>query len=126
MGAQYSVPFALAIAAHFDPEDPKAFLGESLDDPDVRRLAERIEVSERPGSPIRGWSADLAITLVTGTILEGSQSDFRGCPQSPLSRTGLFDKFERLCESMDAQRRVALFESLWNLESAPDLSRLTL
>lgn len=126
MGAQYSVPFALAIAAHFDAGDPKAFLGESLRDPDVRSLAERIEVTECPGRPIRGWGADMAITLVTGAALEGSRSSFPGCPESPLSRDGLFAKFERLCEPMDAQHRAALFGALCNVEKVPDLSRLGL
>jgi 2-methylcitrate dehydratase PrpD len=124
MLAQYSVPFTLAIAAHVDPIDPRVFGEETLRSAKIRALAKRIEVSERSGAAAKGWGAELIIRLHDGREFAGSQESFLGCPEQPLSRQALRAKFHALCAGLDAESSAALFEALWNIEAASDLSRL--
>ena len=65
MGAQYSLPFTLSVALARGLDDPRAMSDDVLADPQVRALAERIELGEdgsrfsRSGGP----SAELSVTV---------------------------------------------------------------
>jgi len=124
MLAQYSVPFTLAIAAYADPIDPRVFSEEILQSPRVRDLAKRVEVSERTDGAGKGWGAELIIRLHDGREFAGTQESFLGCPEEPLSRKQLRDKFDALCVGLGPAASSALFQVLWEIEDASDLSQL--
>jgi 2-methylcitrate dehydratase PrpD len=122
--AQYSVPFSLAIAAHRDPADPRAFSAEALADPAIRSLAGRVAVTA--DAQMRGWGAELAITLRDGRVLRGRRDAFLGCPERPMDETALRAKLDRLLAHWPAPRRDALCEGVAQLERLDDIRDLPL
>ena len=42
MGAQYSIPYCAALAVTANPSDPAMYAPEAIDDPERRRLAQRV------------------------------------------------------------------------------------
>ncbi|WEX10660.1 MmgE/PrpD family protein [Chelativorans sp. AA-79] len=123
MGAQYSVPYALAIAAVVDPVNPKVFSERSLQDPKVRDLAQRIELVEREGVA-KGWGADLAIQLRDGRETAATAETFPGCPETPLSRSGLRAKFEALTIGLEPGRGKHLFDILFDIADTRNVAEL--
>jgi 2-methylcitrate dehydratase PrpD len=118
MLAQYSVPFCLAIASHYDPRDPDVFCDRTAADPRVRDLAKRVRVSADEGR--KGWSARIAVSLRDGRRVEDAQQTFLGCPETPLSDDQLRFKFDRLCR--DVHLKPGLFDDLMRLETLPSLA----
>jgi 2-methylcitrate dehydratase PrpD len=98
--AQYSVPFSLAIAAYADPENPESFDTAAIVDTRVRGLASRISTAERSDTTAKGWGADVQIRLKDGTMLNGTEETFRGCPETPFSDEELAAKFRRLTRDL--------------------------
>lgn len=120
--AQYSVPFAMALALHRDARDPAAWEAGALRDPAIAATLPRIELLERRDEPAAGWEACVEITLRDGRRLERHAADFEGMPQRPLDRDALGEKFMRCARSLGEARARALFERLMSLEHAPRVS----
>ncbi len=116
--AQYSVPFALAISAFGDPDDPALFAGETWRRAEVRDLAQRIQLTRREGG---GWGAGMAVVLADGRVFEGTREDFLGCPERPLDRAALRSRFLRLAAALGPQRAAALFDRLAGVAAEPRL-----
>ena len=123
MGAQYSVPFSVAIAAHADPDDPASFSADMVSNVAVRDLADRIAVVER-GSKAKGWGADIAIRLKHGRLLTGVQETFPGCPETPFDAERLRTKFDKLAGDLQEGRRDALFGAFRTIEERDDVALL--
>lgn len=117
--AQYSVPFCLAVAGFADPADPRSFSEGALRDPDIRGLAERIEL--RPGRP-KGWTADLSLRLKDGRRIEAEAESFLGCPDRPFSDPDLLAKFALLTAGADPGRMGSLGRSLMAVEHCEDVA----
>jgi 2-methylcitrate dehydratase PrpD len=115
--AQYSVPFALAVAAWRDPDDPATFGEDCVRDPAVLDLAARIEVVAGAAS---GWGADLAIVLRDGSSITGRSDSFRGCPETPMSLADVAAKFRTLTGG----RAEALLAALLDIENVADVTAL--
>ena len=49
MQAQYSVPFCVALAVFRDPDDPKSFASNALDDPAIRAVCRNVELRAQGG-----------------------------------------------------------------------------
>jgi 2-methylcitrate dehydratase PrpD len=124
MLAQYSVPFAIAIAAFNDPNDPRVFSADVLKDPRVRQLASRIVLGAKPG--LKGWGGTMRIRLADGETHGGELNSFLGTPETPFSEDGLKLKFERLVQDEAPQLKSTLFADLMRIEQVEHVNELAL
>jgi len=125
MLAQYSVPFATAIAAFHDPNDPRVFSDDVLRDPRVRQLASRIVLRQQPRLA-KGWSGTMRIRLANGEALSGELNSFLGTPETPFTEGGLKAKFDRLVQDEAPHLKSTLFAELMRLEQFERISELVL
>src|SRR5262249_23682998 len=118
MMAQYSIPFAVALALHRDPRDPRSFDEAALGDPAIMGLASRVAIT--PAVPPQGRS-DLAAT-VTVKLKDGREvsrhvAEFKGTPVNPLDRAELREKFLLLTRHLARDKMARLFDRLQAIEN---------
>ena len=91
LGAQYSLPFSVAIALLRDVEDPDTFNESTLWDEDVRALAERVEPEARETG-----SSPMAIIVIrsTGKEYKLEARDWKGAPSNPYTFGEMSEKFK--------------------------------
>lgn len=126
LGAQFSMRFALAVAARHGADRLRAVGADDLADPALAALAERVELYVHPEVEARRWTsfgAVLTVRTVDGTELTREQPEALGTPGNPMSDERLTAKFRSLVEPVVGERRCAdLLDALWHLEDA-DLER---
>ncbi len=94
--AQYSLPFAVAkmiINGRIGVED---ITGDALNDPGAARLVsatEMVTTTEHEARFPAGRSADVTLTLKSGTTLASGFTEARGGPERPYSEADIVDKF---------------------------------
>ena len=93
-GAQYSVPYVLAVAALNNPDDPKTFI-KALDQPAAAELAARITLHSAAADQDK-WGATLAVRLVSGRVFDASKNSFLGTPERPFTSNDMASKFASL------------------------------
>ena len=118
MLAQYSIPFAVALALHREARDPESWDNGALADPQIRTLARRVRLvlDERNGHGSMGSTARVALT--DGRTFERHEAS------GLLEPGALEDKFLRLTRGVLGDRAAALYERLQRLETEPDLDWL--
>ncbi len=85
MGAQYSLPWSAGLALCHDASDPRVWVNLDLQDPDVTRLAQMIELDEhtdqfgKPGQPV----AEITLML-DGSTYSMQVKDWKGAPYQPV------------------------------------------
>jgi 2-methylcitrate dehydratase PrpD len=124
MLAQYSIPFSVALAAYRDPRDPRAFDEAAVQDPDICSLALRVKMSIVEGQDRLNLASTVTITLNDGRTLSRRVTEFRGTPERPLDRTGLYEKFALLTRNLDRTKTDRLFERLQTIENEKTLDWL--
>ena len=118
MGAQYSLPFAVAVALARDASDPLALTDETVADAVVRRIAAEVTLLPAEG--------EVTVTLELG----GEQhvlpaQPFKGSPQNPMRWDDVCEKFDRYAAgSLGEQGRAAIIEAVGSLEDAADVAVL--
>jgi 2-methylcitrate dehydratase PrpD len=118
MGAQYSLPFAIAVALARDASDPLALTNETVADAVVRRIAAEVTLLPADG--------EVTVTLE----LEGEQhvlfaQPFKGSPQNPMRWDDVCEKFDRYAAgSLGEQGRAEIIEAVGSLEDAADVAVL--
>jgi 2-methylcitrate dehydratase PrpD len=120
MMAQYSAPFNVAVAFYRDPQDPRAFSEESLNDAAIRTLARKVKLEILADNKGNQKATRVAVTLKDGRRLVQEMNDFPGMPTKPLSRDELRRKFLMLTASLPAAER--MFTQLIELESVARVS----
>lgn len=131
MGAQYSIPYCVAVALTGDPRDPAGFSGDAVNDPAMRALAARVEIAIDPAVEAvypEKFGASVALTRADGSVAERSVLECRGTPADPCSREELTDKFRLLAGARmpaDAVSALAgLIGRAADLASVRELTRL--
>ena len=125
MGAQYSLPFTLSVALTRGLDDPRAMSDEVLTDPEVRALAERVELREdgsrfsRSGGP----SAELSVT-VKGETHAIVVSDWKGAPGNPCTFDDAAEKLRRYAGGVPPDRVEEIIERVAGIEREPDAAAL--
>ena len=113
--AQYSLPFAVALAAVRGAVDPSGLTDEAIGDPAVLAMAERVELSERAAYneafPAERY-ADVELVLNDGRSLQSERTSARGNFDAPLSDAELVDKFKSYARGIVDDRQVARLASL--------------
>ena len=122
MMAQYSVPFAVALALHRDPRDPRSFDEAAVHDPDILSLAARTTITPADPPQERGnLAATVTVTLKDGRAVSRRVAEFKGTPERPLDRDELREKFLLLTRHVARDRMERMFERLQGIEGEPSL-----
>jgi 2-methylcitrate dehydratase PrpD len=123
MGAQYSMPFSIALTLCRDTSDPAVWTAEALQDPLVTRLAASIELRhEPPSSP--DAVADLVLEAA-GTRHVVPATTWKGGPNNPCSFDDVAHKFERYARAhLPSSRIEEIIHRTRGLEDEADASRL--
>jgi 2-methylcitrate dehydratase PrpD len=129
--AKFSLPFTVALALVRGRVGLDDFTAESLADPDLLSVAQRVSYERRPDwGRDRAASAALTVTLESGTVLTAQVDTPLGHPDRPLSDEQLRAKF-RACASraarpLEASAANAVADELLALESVGDIADLRL
>jgi 2-methylcitrate dehydratase PrpD len=126
--ARFSVPYVVATALLFGSVRLAAFTDERLQDPVIRALMQRIELTLNPelDAAFPGQRAAL-VRIVTHDSRQGEflQPTRKGDPDAPLSDSDLSAKFLELAEPvLGAEKAVALLNRIWTLEALPHIRAL--
>jgi 2-methylcitrate dehydratase PrpD len=119
--AQYSVPFMLAFSLFNDLDDPFSITAESIADPRIHALAERIGLAA--DITRKGWSIGLDVSLVDGRVFSGEAKTFSGTPERPLGDEALKRRFMTLTAERPASAMDVLFTALIDIESCGSVRR---
>jgi len=120
--AQFSAPYAAAIALVLGSGGLDAYAPEHLRDPSVRRLMARTECYHDPSLDRdypRRWPAEAEIHLRSGRVLSKRIEFATGEPENPVPRAALVDKFVSLA-SESVRDAPALAERILNIDHEPD------
>ena len=131
LGAQYSLPFSVAVALYRDIASPLAYSEETLWDPGVRRLAMSMELAtdgNRFGKP-DGPAAEVFLT--TGDSTRTFEvSDWKGAPANPYTYDEMAEKFRKYASASlppdrieDIVHRVRLLEDVGDVAELAGLLR---
>src|SRR5262249_46586251 len=129
MGAQYSIPYCAAVALLGEPRDPKAFLGDAINDPATRALAARVDIFVDPAIEAvypRQFGASTRLELADGTTHERTVMECHGTPADPCTEQEHFDKFRWLAGSVLPTGAIGeltrLIDAMPSLASVRDLT----
>lgn len=123
MQGQYSVPFCMAVALFRDPEDPRSFGPNSLEDAAVRAACRsRIEVRARDYDTRSTKHTRIDVLLNDGRKFTRETDTYKGLPPNPLSRQELQRKFMLMAPENSQDEAAHLFAYLEKLEVQPRFS----
>jgi 2-methylcitrate dehydratase PrpD len=130
LSAKFSIPYAVAGAVVKGATDVSAFRDVVRDDPRVRALAARVEVSGDAGMSVRGApdqpSARVSIELAGGRVLTREAAVVHGDAVNPRTREELEAKFRALAsEALEASRAEEVVEIVARLEDVKDVRAVT-
>jgi 2-methylcitrate dehydratase PrpD len=126
--AQFSLPYAVAVAIRHGRASLAEYTEAALADPDVRRLAAAVtcagdEALDRafPGH----WGARVELRTVDGARHEAVVPDAKGSPRNPLTWDELTAKARALTDGiLSPARLAALLAATARLEELPDIAAL--
>jgi 2-methylcitrate dehydratase PrpD len=124
MIAQYSVPFAVALALFRNPQDPRSFDQSAVDDPKIKALCKRVRLHREEGAGHMTPGASVTLKLNDGRVLTKRVVYFKGTPQAPANRDDVYEKFQVLTRDCPRQRMDQIFERLQNIERERDFDWL--
>lgn len=130
LSAKFSIPYAVAAAVVKGTTDVSAFRDAVREDPRVRALAARVEVSGDPAMSMRGApdqpTARVSIELADGRVLRRETAVVHGDAVNPRTREELEAKFRALAsEALDAARADEVVRMVERLEDVKDVRALT-
>jgi len=130
LAAKFSVPYAVAAAVVKGTTDISAFQDAVRDDPRIRQLATRVEVSADDTMSLRGDPvrpiARVSVELGDGRVLTRETAIVHGDAANPRGRDELQAKFRALAsEALPATRVDEIIEMVARLEHLADIRRLT-
>jgi 2-methylcitrate dehydratase PrpD len=127
--AQFSLPYALAVAVRHRRASPAEYADPVRGDPEVRRLMDLVECHGDPALEAlfpASWPARVAVRTTDGRLYEASVRDPRGSPKNPLGRDGVCAQARALLDGvLPAAAVEALIEATARLDALPHLACLT-
>ncbi len=126
LGAQYSLPFSVAVALCRDVTNPLVYNEETLWDPQVRGLAQSVELSthDRFGEA-GGPSAEIEVTSA-GDTDTFTVTGWKGHPSDPYSYDEMADKFRRYAGPFLPEASIEhVIQKVRRLEEVTDIAELT-
>lgn len=130
LAAKFSVPYAVAVAVVKGTTDVSAFRDAVREDPRVRQLAARVEVSGDDAMSLRGGpdqpTARVSVELRDGRLLTRETAIVHGDTANPRPRHELEAKFRALAsEALDPGRVNEIVEMVASLEQLKNVGDLT-
>jgi 2-methylcitrate dehydratase PrpD len=129
MGAQFSIPYCVALALTGDPADPAAYADEAIADAARRALAQRVEIfvdPEMEAAYPRHYGARVELELANGERKSAAKLDPHGMPADPCTQDELEAKFLRLAQRVKSPAEASrIREAVRRLAGAPDVRTLT-
>ena len=126
--AKFSLPYCAAMALREGRVRMEAFSPELLEDPDLRRLIEKVEVTvdaEIEAEFPQRRAARIVIETTDGERYEHYSPTRKGDPDNPLTDDELADKFLELTGPVLGDDGAArLLDELWRLDGVSDLAAL--
>ena len=126
--AQFSLPWAVAVAIVKNNTGISMFRGEILKDPEVLALAEKVKWELDPAAEAlypKAYPSTLIAEMNDGRKLEAHVDYPKGDPENPVSREELYEKFHSLTEKFfDRQRRERIIDTVNRLEEIPNIAQL--
>ena len=117
MGAQYSLPFATAVALTRDLTNPLAYDENTLWDPQVRDLANRIELI-----PVEGSSHPEITIEFGGEVHTLAAGPSKGSVKNPFTWDDACDKFRRYASKVIPEEQAsALIDAIEDLNECKDI-----
>ena len=128
MAAQYSMPYAVAVALTGRALDPRLFDEGSYRDAELLELAKRVRVELHP-EVVRVYPAHLGgyirIVLDDGRAFDKLILEAKGTAGRPLGRDGILAKATALCEPFTTPaERKELFDLVLRLDQVKDVATL--
>ena len=130
--AQFSIPYAIAVAVSGKLPGPEWFTNEALNDPQILRLAAKVTLvsDEQATKAVRSDPSNVLTTLDVHALgkTHSIKVDIpKGDPRNPMTEQERKDKFRRLASIvLDSSSVEEIMRNVENLEkrNANDLSRL--
>jgi len=121
--AQYSIPYAVALAAFEDPLNPATFENFERHDERVKQLARKIDMETRVinDNPSGGWGVEMKIEFLDGFTTSGAMDVFDGCPEKPLTSEAFKQKFMSITRHLNTTTSAALYDKLTNIENITNI-----
>ena len=127
MGAQYSMPFMVALALIKDITDPWTLNEQTLWDPEIRQLAKRVDLTEDMNR-FGKFEGDLSGELIIETDKDRhviAVKDYRGSPTSPFNFEDMRKKFRRYSIKLIGEKRAEdVIEKVSNIERIKDINEM--
>lgn len=123
--AQFSLPYTVAVAIARKRTGVEEFKGETLHDPEILALADKVTWELDPAAEAlwpKAYPATLVVTMKDGRTFE-AHSDFpKGDPENPVSMDEVVDKFNLLTERfLPRSKGAELVEKVKRLEGIEDV-----
>lgn len=126
--AQFSAPFAAAVALVHGAAGYDEYTQANVDDPTIRALMARTTCERDPSLDAvypKQWPATVNIRLRDGRTVSARVEHATGEPEQPVPREGLVQKFTSLAEERLTREGAAhLARRLLRLEDEPDLGEI--
>lgn len=124
LGAQYSIPYTMAVAFFRDLDDPLSFDESVLADPRIRRLAATITWERGDPRTFAEQRAEVEVTA-GGSPRRVMAETFPGALDDPLTYAGATDKFHRYAgRLLDTARRRQIVDAVRRIEDLTDVAEL--
>ena len=122
--AQYSIPYAVALAAFNDPFDPETFGAIDTHCDAVRRLSRNTTMKLRliNNKPSTGWGVEMHVKFHDGFTAIGEMDVFDGCPEKPLSDGAFKRKFSSMTRHLGSGSSSELFKRLNQIDMEEEIS----
>jgi 2-methylcitrate dehydratase PrpD len=128
MAAQYSLPYAIAVALTGRALDPRMFDQGAWEDPSLLRLAKLVRVELHPDveeAYPTTLGGHVCITLKDGRVLEKLRFAARGAGGDTIDRSAILEKATTLCAPfMDMDAMQQLFDCILSFERLDDVGQL--
>jgi 2-methylcitrate dehydratase PrpD len=126
--AKFSLPYCASVALIDGRVRLDAFDHRHLEDPEIRKMIKRVELSVDPQSD-KGFpkqrAAVVEIHTTDGRVLSSRAPTRKGDPDSPLSDAELVDKYRELVSPVIGEAATErLLDVLWRIDVVDDVSAL--
>jgi 2-methylcitrate dehydratase PrpD len=129
MGAQFSIPYCVALALTGNPADPAAYADRAIANAAQRALAQRVEIFVDPDMEAaypKHYGARVELELANGERKSAARLDPHGMPADPCTQGELEEKFLRLAGRAKSTAQAAqILEAVGRLAKAPGVRSLT-
>jgi 2-methylcitrate dehydratase PrpD len=122
--AQFSAPFAAAVALVRGAAGLRQFTQSNIDDPVIRGLMSRTDCvtdSSLDAAYPKRWPATVELSLRGGRVVRTRVDDATGEPRNPVGRDALVAKFSELADGV-VERADEIVRRILSLENERDLS----